>query len=314
MSRDDTNETRFRMRHGFGALYNEQLRVVSLCGLEVHMLVKVASVMIVAAGGAVGLAMADGTAERRTETVTTTVVAAAPQEAAPVARQEVVTTSKVGKELPKLKPGNSIVVHRNVRVVDAPDGRVDVGGMRVSMPSGIVIEDKDGVKHAMVLTATTAGVDGAVAIPDNTMGPGEPWWSISDRLSAERRLNEAEADAARAAADRPFMVYESGYAAPVYGWGNSGGVWNWSGRGPRGPVTTTVTRFDDLGSSAQRAYFDAAYPRNRATIEERDRAVREFNKAATPPINKTQDAVDKAHNDANRERAREEREAPKPRN
>jgi hypothetical protein len=263
------------------------------------MLIQTAFVVALA-GGTVGLALADSPAQPQTTQVAVV---------APVAQELVTATTSTPAAAPTLKPGNSIVVHRDTRAADAHDSRVDVGGVRVSAASPVIIEDKDGNPHELLISAGPLATDGAIAIPDNTIGPGEPFWSIRDRESAARKIAEAQADIARSDAQRSPGDYS--YSYPSYnGYGWLGGLNTWGtgysyrNDGLRGPVTTTITRFDDLGSTAQRAYSDAAYPRLNGSQDARDRAVSQFGRDSLPPIGPTQDAVDRAHNAANHENPR----------
>ena len=191
----------------------------------------------------------------------------------------------------------TIVVHQNAVPVDARDARVRVGDVRISMASWAT---PDGSPASAGEPAPIRS-DGAITVPSNTLGPGEPLWRTRDREDAQRKQGAAEADLARARAERAENIAQRDQ--PYTFFGNS--FLN-SGRrsrheGLRGPVTTTITYDDSLGSTAQRAYFDAAYPRLNGTTDARDEAVRRFGRDATPPIVRIQNDVDRAHTNANRE-------------
>lgn len=197
----------------------------------------------------------------------------------------------------------TIVVHEGAAPTHDGDGRVEVGGLKISMAGWSPDRPAQGAPRHDANTTTPPTVpapraDGAIVIPDNTMGPGEPVWSIREREAAERTRAAAEADIARTEAQRAPHSSD-GFGYPIY----SGFGWLYRhGRfGLRGPVTTTITRFDDLGSTAQRAFAEAAYPRLNGSQDARDRAVSQFGRDATPPIVRIQNDVDRAHMDANRE-------------
>jgi hypothetical protein len=163
-------------------------------------------------------------------------------------------------------------------------------------------------------TTSPTAPDAPHEVPNNTLGAGEPHWLDSVRASSERKIAEADGDLAKAESERPNAWNDSDYG---YGYGYGYGSWGaqfgglysnpffggiGSGRyGLRGPVTTTTTHSDLLGSTAQRAFFDAAYPRNGATQNALDRAVQQFGRNATPPIARIQNSVDSAFANAQRE-------------
>ena len=146
--------------------------------------------------------------------------------------------------------------------------------------------------------------DGAITVPNNTLGPGEPLWRTREREDAQRKLAAAQVDLERARAERAKNIAQrdQGYVFFGNSYLNSGRRSHHDGL--RGPVTTTITSDDSLGSTAQRAYFDAAYPRLNGTTDARDAAVRQFGRYATPPIVRIQNDVDRAHTNANREHPR----------
>lgn len=191
-----------------------------------------------------------------------------------------------------------IVVHQNAAPAQATDGRVQVGGMKISMsPWASGTSEAAGSAAA----APAASADGAITVPANTLGPGEPYWRMQERADAERRLADAriehaEADAERATRqagrDRGYIFFGNSYLT---------GGWHGRGYGLRGPVTTTTTYSDQLGATAQRAFSEAAYPRLNGTTEARDAIVRQFGRDAAPPIVQTQSAVDAIHRRANSE-------------
>ncbi|HMN40155.1 MAG TPA: hypothetical protein PKE29_04870 [Phycisphaerales bacterium] len=235
-----------------------------------------------------------------------TALADPPQPQAPQAKSEAVAPPADDANRPR------IVVHKEAAPKDAADSRVTVGDMRISMsnwsPARPAIQPDAARPHAGYSPppAATVRADGAVVIPDNTLGPGEPLWSISDRESAARKLAQAEADLASNTAARSARD-TSGYAYPGFtGYGWLGGLNTWGGYthgrfGLRGPVTTTITRSDSLGSTAQRAFAEAAYPRLDGSQDAHDRAVSRFGRDATPPIVRTQNDVDRARSNANKE-------------
>ncbi len=142
-------------------------------------------------------------------------------------------------------------------------------------------------------------------MPGNTLGPGEAVWRVREREEAERRLLKARADEAEALADRAERLrYEpirgSTYRRFGLGYVHGGGLIDdgW----PRGPVTTTITRFNDPHSRAQRAFADAARPRGLFEAQEaRDQAIRQFGKDAEPRIIQSQRDRDEAFLRANRD-------------
>jgi hypothetical protein len=149
--------------------------------------------------------------------------------------------------------------------------------------------------------AKSARSEAAIEVPANTIGPGEAAWRTHEREDAERTLMRARADLERARAEREENRAVADRRRGVFGGAVFSPVWSWRRDGLRGPVTSRITQFDDLGSTAQRAYFDAAYPRLNGTTEARDRAVSQFGRNATPPIVRIQNDVDRAHTNASKE-------------
>ncbi|MBY0312097.1 MAG: hypothetical protein K2W85_08515 [Phycisphaerales bacterium] len=239
--------------------------------------------------------------------------AAASAQATPAAK-----TSSAGSADEKPSSAMRIVVHPSgtPSTGDARssngsgDARVDVGGMRISMPTWSVQPKSEPGVNASSTSASTASpvrTDGAIVMPSNTMGPGEAMWRVRERQDAERRLAQAKADQAEAFAARLERErYESdrsrGYGWRGYGFGyvHSGGFIDdgW----PRGPVTTTVTRFNDLHSLAQRNFAEAARPRGLFEAQEaRDRALQQFGRDAQPRIGQAQRDREEAFLRANRD-------------
>ncbi len=223
------------------------------------------------------------------------VPAGAPQETKPAPQAPAPGTASQAPtdSLPK------IVVHQNAAPAEASDARVQIGAMKISMsPWANASADP----AASTSTASTAApTSGAITVPANTLGPGEPYWRTQERAEAERRLADARIEHAQADAQR--ATRQAGRDRGYVFFGNSylNGGWHSRGYGLRGPVTTTTTYSDQLGSTAQRAFSDAAYPRLNGTTEARDAIVRQFGRDATPPIAPTQNAVDAIHRRANSE-------------
>lgn len=253
--------------------------------------------------GIVGTTLADGGTQNP---------ATASAQATPVA-----SASSAGSPDEKPSPAMRFVVHPSgtpstgdARISNGSgDARVDVGGMRISMPTWSVQSKSEPSVNASSTSAAAAPVrsDGAIVMPSNTMGPGEAMWRVREREDAERRLARAKADQAEAIAARTERErYESdrfrGYGWRGYGLGyvHSGGHIDdgW----PRGPVTTTITRFNDLHSLAQREFAEAARPRGLFEAQEaRDRALQQFGRVAQPRIGQAQRDREEAFLRANRD-------------
>ncbi len=225
-------------------------------------------------------------------------------EEAPKAAQTQPTSTPPSTPAPAASSSEpKIVVHQDTAPANTSDGRVSVGGLRISMPAW------DGAP-AQGESGSPARSDGTIAVPDNTLGPGEALWQRREREDADRKFAAAEADLARAAAQRAENIANAdrGYSFLGGGYYTGGGYFSGGWRsgypelhGLRGPLVTTITHDDSLGSTAQRAYAEAAYPRLNGTTEARDEAVRRFGRDATPPIARIQDDVDRAHLNAHKE-------------
>ena len=227
--------------------------------------------------------------------------------AAPDAKQEphaaTQTSATHTDTLPK------IVVHENAAPTQMGDGRVRVGGMKISMSpwasgttdattGSTAASSSSSSSSSSSVTSTT----GAIAVPSNTLGPGEPYWRIGERADAEHRLADARIEHAQAEAER--ATRQAGRDHGYIFFGNSyltGGWRGGYGSGLRGPVTTTTTYSDQLGATAQRNFSEAAYPRLNGTTDARDAIVRQFGRDAVPPVVQTQNAVDAIHRRANSE-------------
>jgi hypothetical protein len=201
-----------------------------------------------------------------------------------------------------------VVVHQGGEPADTSDGRVQVGSLKISMASWAAPQAKPDATSSSVGAAKASEPGRAIEVPANTLGPGVPLWRIREREDAEQKLAAAQIDLAQARAefatrqagrDRPYSFLGGGYLSSGWYGGRDG-----FRDGLRGPVTSTVTRFDDLGSTAQRAYSDAAYPRLNGTTDARDAIVRQFGRDATPPIVRIQNEVDAAHRNAHSEHPR----------
>ncbi len=196
-----------------------------------------------------------------------------------------------------------IVVHENAAPTHVGDSRVQVGGMRISMSpwtSGTV-EVAPASTDVSTLSSVPSAT-GAIPVPSNTLGPGEPYWRMAERADAEHRLADARIEHAQAAAEQ--ATRQAGRDRGYVFFGNSYLTGGWRGgysSGLRGPVTTTTTYSDQLGSAAQRAFSEAAYSRLNGTTDGRDAIVRQLGRDATPPIVHTQNAVDALHRRANSE-------------
>jgi len=219
-----------------------------------------------------------------------------PSQPAPGAAVAPAPVAEAKNEIPK------IVVHQNAAPADAHDARVRVGDMRISMSpwSGPESSASQSAEPAPSRT------DGAITVPNNTLGPGEALWRAREREDAQRKLAAADVDLARARAERAENIAQRDQGYTFFGnsflnggWG--GGGWGRRHDGLRGPLTTTITYDDSLGSTAQRAFSEAAYPRLNGSTDARDAAVRQFGRDATPPIVRIQNDVDRAHTNANRE-------------
>lgn len=192
-----------------------------------------------------------------------------------------------------------IVVHQNAAPVQASDGRVQIGAMKISM-SPWASGGADPAARAAT-ESSTAPTSGAIAVPANTLGPGEPYWRTQERADAERRLADARIEHAEADALRATRQAGRDHGYIFFGNSYLNGGWHTRNSGLRGPITTTTTYSDQLGSTAQRAFADAAYPRLNGTTEARDAIVRQFGRDAAPPITRIQNDVDAIHRRANSE-------------
>ncbi len=197
-----------------------------------------------------------------------------------------------------------VVVHEGASPASTSDGRVRVGAIRISMATWAAPETQQATPPGADVAAKATDTGHAIGVPANTLGPGEPMWRIREREDAQQKLAAAEIDLAQARAE--FATRQAGRERPYSFYGGSYFSNGWSGRhdGLRGPVTTTITRSDELGSTAQRAYFDAAYPRLNGTTDARDAIVRQFGRDATPPIVRIQNDVDAIHRRAHSESAK----------
>lgn len=210
-------------------------------------------------------------------------------------------------------PDTRVVVHTDRAPADTRDSRVTLSsGMRISMPAW-ASPALPTVAASSASTTSATRSDGLIEVPSNTLGPGEPLWKRREREDAARKLAQAEADYAAdlaERADREFDIRERSARYGYYPYHHGGFYshssywprhWPTHGEGPTGPVTTTITRFNDLGSEAQRNFADAAYPRNQFEIDEaRSRAILQFGRDAEPNIRDAQRARDEAHRNANR--------------
>jgi hypothetical protein len=105
-------------------------------------------------------------------------------------------------------------------------------------------------------------VSGAIEVPSNTLGPGEPLWMRRERESAEARLAVARADDAERHARAPLE--ERRFGAWTSG-GGIGGVFPGGrvfhgGVHPDMPPIGTTFRFNDRTGAAQRGFANAATP------------------------------------------------------
>jgi hypothetical protein len=208
------------------------------------------------------------------------------------------------------------------RRVRLADGTVISVGSTVGVVNGVAVAPAVGTPSP----ASPVRPDGSIVMPDNTAGAGEPYWHRMERLDAQRRLAEAEADRARAAADRAergrytlidraWAVEGSGYtlwsgpgAAPIFdgyrgGFGGPGyrdGVFNGPIVGPF-PPTVSVREDDTLGATARRNFAEAARPRINDAQNARDAIHRDAGNAALPPVGRIQNDVDEAHRRGNTE-------------
>lgn len=229
--------------------------------------------------------------------------AATPENAATTAAPAHTTTTA---QAPPSQPG--VVVHTSAETRgDARDQRVEIGGMRISMPSWAQdTPAQNPTQDPSSSSRATVRSDGAIVIPSNTLGPGESLWRVREREDTERRLARAHAERAEALNDHvenrryePSRGYR--YGSGVFGYGYLHGGSLLDDGYPRGPVTTTITRFNDLGSEAQRNFADAAQPRGLFEAQEaRDRALSQFGRDSMPQIIQSQNARDRAFGDANR--------------
>lgn len=107
---------------------------------------------------------------------------------------------------PQLPKSPSIVVHTDRPLpANTADRRVDVGGgVRVSTGPG-------------VLGSGASSIAGAIPVPDNTMGPGEPLWVRRELANAAVRYEEARATLAQREAERAYPRHDSfGYGSGEY--------------------------------------------------------------------------------------------------
>lgn len=194
-----------------------------------------------------------------------------------------------------------IVIHENAAPANASDARVQVGGIKISMPPWTSQTIDQTTDHKRFEAPPSLSANEAIAVPANTLGPGEPYWRVQERADSERRLADArvalaEADAQRASRqasrNRGYIFVGNSYLND----GRRGHRY-----GLRGPVTTTTTYSDQLGSTAQQAFAKAAYPRLNGTTNARDAIVNQFGRDASPPIVRIQNDVDAIHRKANSE-------------
>ncbi len=190
-----------------------------------------------------------------------------------------------------------IVVHQNAAPADAHDARVRVGEMRISMSPWSAPESS----ASQSTESAPARSDGAITVPNNTLGPGEALWRAREREDAQRKLAAADVDLARARAERAENIAQRDQGYTFFGNSFLNSGWRSRRDGLRGPLTTTISYDDSLGSTAQRAFSEAAYPRLNGSTDARDAAVRQFGRDATPPIVRIQNDVDRAHGNAHRE-------------
>ena len=187
-------------------------------------------------------------------------------------------------------PGGPLVRVSDRPAADTRDSRVDMGGFRISMPGN----PASGPAGSSVVRA-----DGAILVPDNTLGEGLSLQQRNDLISAQIRQEEARAFFDERVAERalpdtrwgfiaPGTIRFGGFAPHDGGWYPRSRDWNDrrpAGRGPLvGPVTTTTTPSDQLGAKAQRTFADAATPRINSIEQGRADAVKGFGAAATPPV------------------------------
>jgi hypothetical protein len=217
-----------------------------------------------------------------------------------------------------------VVVHHNTDAADAHDGRVDLGGVRVSVGQTreVTVYGPDGksTTHQSAVLPPAVFAEGIVMIPDNTLGPGEPMWQIRERQQAELAIVKATADLARRDADRarPYYndyTYQRDILAENASFGRfSLGGWGWNGIGglggfdlppigpaPHGAVTSSVILDDQNGSTAQRAFTAASIPSTSSITAARDAIHNTASNNSLPRIAPTINAVDAAHTNAAKE-------------
>ena len=130
------------------------------------------------------------------------------------------------------------------------DGRVRYGDLMISRPWETV-------------SSVSKADPTLIPIPDNTLGPGEPLWAQSDRLSAERRINESDAVIAeREAAATVFDVSRGQVYVTGGYWGGAyyGPSHAYIGRAPFGAPPLSTTYHSDL-TPGQQGFYQASYPR-----------------------------------------------------
>lgn len=199
---------------------------------------------------------------------------------------------------PSLRASKIVVHVKSGPVADARDARVSVaGGMKISVPPG---SGEGGATERSATDKATSPVreDGAIEVPNNTLGPGEALWQRNDRIENERRLAQAQADYAERLAERPLYDSWPDGGTVVYGGYAGYGYPRWRGyrhgpwrAGPAAPAQEPV--YEDLGLRAQREFSKAAYPRLGAIEDGRAQAVINFGDNATPPIARIQNDVDR---------------------
>ncbi len=123
--------------------------------------------------------------------------------------------------------------------------------------------------------STPSMISGAIEVPNNTLGPGEPLWVRRERESAETRIRIAQAEQAESLArsaederDGRARYFGGGRSFGGGGFYGGGGFinpgWNVRYSGGRGieqlPPSGTVQTFNGQFDSAQRAFNRASQP------------------------------------------------------
>lgn len=167
----------------------------------------------------------------------------------------------------------------------ARDARVAFGDIRISRP-----------RFGEIQSAQATDAAGIITVPSNTLGPGETLQHRASREAVERRI--AEADAFQREADAQFARTEATLAEDQ--------------------IRGSTVLFTPFGTRFYAPAFRTSHARLHAptvTVERfnSDAAIHRFAEAATPPIFRIQEGIDRAVIGNRLDRTAVTTPAPKPR-